>query len=259
MGFKDYMSPLNSPTFQWLTFLTLSNISCLRNNLINLSRMANLGALTIGQGVLTPDVGLEDGIVRAWSNAAAEADAFSMLRVLNLREQKHITPRIFAYLHRFPSLALLNFEACSTGIKNKEAALASGWRYKTGRMLNEHLSEIGKFDKTWDSAVHASFRAAGAYGIERLTAEGVEAVNSLPVLHFSLGAMPPDAGFTATGNYRLQCFERVKDWAPPADTQKSLKRSVSGATQPDGEPRKKSGVRASKLQSANDFFLGLGL
>lgn len=259
MGFNDYMTPLNSSAFQWLTFLTLSNITCLRNDLINLSRIANLGALTVGQGVLTPDVGLEDGIVRAWSNAAAEADAFSMLRVFNLREQKHITPRIFAYLHHFPSLALFNLEACMIGIKNKEAALASGWRYKTGRMLNEHLPEIGKFDKTWDSAVHACFRAGGAYSIERITAEGVEAINSLPVLHFSLGAVPPDAGFNDSGNYKLQCFERVKGWVLPAESQKSLKRSVSEVIQANGGPRKKPGIRASKLQSASDFFLGLGL
>jgi len=257
MGFNDYMTPLNSPAFQWLTFLTLSNITCLRNDLIALSRMANLGALTIGQGVLTPDVGLEDGIVRAWSSAAAEADAFSMLRVLNLREQKHVTQRIFTYLQHFPSLALFNLEACSIGIKNKETALASGWRYKTGRMLNEHLSEIGKFDKTWDSAVHACFRAAGAYGIEKMATEGVDAINALPVLHFSLGAMPLDAGFNASGNYKLQCFERVKGWAPPVETQKSWKRSVSEIAQPDGGPRKKPVIRASKQQSAGDFFLGL--
>lgn len=259
MGFNDYLTPLNSSAFQWLTFLTLSNITCLRNDLINLSRMTNLGVLTIGQGVLTPDVGLEDGIVRAWSNAAAEADAFSMLRVLNLREQKHLTPRVFTFLHRFPSLALFNLEACSIGIKDKQAALANGWRYKTGRMLNEYFSETGKIDKTWDSAVHACFRAGGAYGIEKMTAEGVEAINSLPVLHFSLGAMPPDAGFNTSGNCRLQCFSRVEGWAPPVEGQKSLERSVSEVAQPNGVPRKKPGVRASKLQSASDFFLGLSL
>jgi len=258
MGFNDYMTPLNSPAFQWLTFLTLSNITCLRNDLIALSRMANLGALTIGQGVLTPDVGLEDGVVRAWSNAAAEADAFSMLRVLNLREQKHITPRVFSYLHHFPSLALFNLEAYSISTKDREAALASGWKYKTGRMLNEHLSETGKFDKTWDSAVHACFRAAGAYGIERMTAEGVEAINSLPVLHFSLGAMPRDAGLNASGNYKLQCFERVKGWAPPVEGQKYSKPSISEVSHSSGGPRKKPVSRASKQQNARDFFLGLG-
>ena len=257
MAFNDYMAPLMSPSFQWLTFLTLSNITCHRIDLVKISRMPNLGALTVGQGVLAPDVGLEDGIVRAWSNAAAEADAFSMLRVLNLRGQNHITSRIFSYLHKFPSLALFNAEACSIGVKDKEVALAGGWKYKTGRILNDFLSEIGKVDKTWDSAVHACFRAAGAYSIERMTADGVEAINSLPVLHFSLGAAPPDAGFNASGNYTLQCFERVKGWTPPANVKKDLKRSMTEIAQPSGMPRKKPVIRASKQQSVDDFLLGL--
>ena len=254
MSLGDYTSPLISPSLQWLTFLTLSSITCPRNDLISLSRMSNLAVLTIGQGVLTPDVGLEDRIVRAWSNAAAEADAFSMLRVLNLREQKHITARIFQYLPKFPSLALLSLDACAVGNNDKEAALACGWKYKTGRILNEFLLDIGKVDNTWDSTVHACFRAAGAYSVESLTHEGVEAINSLPILHSSLGNKPPDVGLNTSGNYKLQCFERIKGWSPINE----FKRPVSQVIQEKSIPRKKPAIRASKQESVGDLFLGMG-
>lgn len=257
MGFNDYMGPLVSHSLDWLTFLTLSNITCFRGDLISLSRLSNLGVLTIGCGVSTPDIGLEDGVVRAWSNAAAEADAFSMLRVLNLREQKHVTARIFSYLCCFPSLGLVNFEACSVGIKDKGIASASAWKCKTGRLLNDFLSEIGKVDKTWDSAIHACFRAAGAYNVDRMTHGGVEAINSLPVLHFSLGAKPSDAGFNASGNYKLQCFERIQGWTPPVEISNERKRPNSQVAQSRSMPRKKPVVRASKQNSMGDLFLGL--
>ena len=258
MSFKDYVRPLISPSFRWLTFLTLSYITCLRSDLISLSQVSNFGALTISQGVLTPEIGLEDGVVRAWSSAAAEAGAFSMLRVLSFREQKHVTPKVFNYLNSFPSLALVGFEDCSVGRKDEDEALAYGWKYKTGRRLNEFPSEVGKVDETRDSAAHACFRAAGAYSVERMTAKGVEAINSLPVLHFSLGAKPRDAGFNANGNYKLQCFERIKGWTQLVEASKEPKRSLSQGVQVDRPARKKPVLRASKQQSANDFFLGLG-
>ena len=258
MSLEDYIRPLISPSFQWLTFLTLSHITCLRSDLISLSQVLNLGALTISQGILTPDIGLEDGVVRAWSSAAAEAGAFSMLRVLNFREQKYITSKVFNNLISFPSLALVSFEDCSVGVKDKEAALACGWKYKTGQRLNEFPSEVGKVSETWDSAVHACFCAAGAYSVERMTAKGVEATNSLPVLHFSLGAKPRDAGLNTNGKYKLQCFERIKGWTQLVEASKDTKRSLSQGVQEDGPARKKPVLRASKQQSANDFLLGLG-
>ena len=258
MSLEDYIRPLISPSFRWLTFLTLSHITCRRSDLISLSQVLNLGALTISQGILTPDIGLEDGVVRAWSSAAAETGAFSMLQVLNFREQKHITSKVFNYLNSFPSLALISFEDCSVGVKDKEAALACGWKRKTGRRLNEFPFETGKVNETWDSAVQACFRAAGPYSVERMTANGIEAIKSLPVLHFSLGAKPRDAGLSTNGSYKLQCFERIKGWTQFGESSKDPKQSLSQGVQVDGPARKKPVLRASKQQSANDFFLGLG-
>lgn len=258
MGFNDYVTPLTSSSFQWLTFLTLTNITCLRNDLIGLSRMSNLGALTIGKGVLTPDVGLEDSVIKAWGHAASEAGAFSMLRVLILRQQKHVTSRIFSYLDSFPCLALLSLEDCSIGIKDNGVSLGYGWRYRNGRILSNFLPENGKLDTSSDSVVHACFRAAGGYSVEKMTAEGVDAIDSLPVLHFSLGAAPADAAFSASGNFKMQCFEHVKDPKPSRPIANDRKRPTPETSQGIVVSRKKPAIRASKQQSAGNFFLGLG-
>ena len=256
MSLGDYVKPLVSDFCQWITFLTLSNVTVSRRDIINLSILANLGALTIGAEVLTPDVGLDDNIVRAWARAAAEANAFSLLRVLNLRKQKHLTPRAFQHLHNFPSLALLILDDCSIGPKDRQAAMNSGWSHRTRKMLNGFLPELEKVVVSWDSVVHACFRAGGAYAIENLTAEGVEALNALPVLHFNIGAVTSDAQLNAGGNYRLQCFERIANWSGP---QSSFKRSSDAAVPSEEGPRKKPMLRASKNHTTmGDLLSGFG-
>lgn len=262
MSLGDYTKPLISPSFQWITFLTLSNITISRQHLINLGNLVNVGVLTIGTGVLTPDGGLEDGVVRAWGRAAVEADAFSLLRVLNLRHQRHVTPKVFQYLHDFPLLSLFNLEDCSLGPKDKQAAMVAGWRYKTGKMLNDFLPVLGKVDATWDSVVHACFRAGGAYGVATVTAEGVDAINSLPVLHFTIGASPAatsDAGLNASGNYKLQCFERIARWVPPKTANpKAAKRPSNAVATSEGQSRKKPMLRGSRQQDMGDLLTGFG-
>ena len=260
MSLGDYTKPLISPSFQWITFLTLSNITISRKDLINLGNLVNLGVLTIGSGVLAPDVGLEDGVVRAWGRAAVEADAFSLLRVLNLRHQRHVTPKVFQYLRHFPLLSLFNLENCSLGSKDKQAAVSAGWRYKTGKILNDFLPVLGKVDATWDSVVHACFRAGGAYGIDSVTAEGVDAINALPVLHFTIGAShatTSNAGLNASGNYKLQCFERIANWFPPSNERpKAAKRPSNAIASSEGQPRKKPMLRGSRQQDMGDLLTG---
>ena len=258
MTLEGYIKPLVSASFQWITFLTLSNVTVSRRDVINLSTLVNLGALTIGSGVLTPDVGLEDGIVRAWARAAADAEVFSLLRVLNLRNQKDVTARIFQYLHDFPSLSVVGLDGCSIGVKNKQIAMSFGWRYTTGKMPNEHLAGSDKVDATWDSVTHACFRAAGAYSIETVTAEGVEAVNALPMLHLAVGAATSDAELNASGNYKLQCFERVAKWTPPVSSLEAQKRPIDAVDKYKGLARKRPKLRTSKKQTMGDWLMGFG-
>ena len=259
LALATYVTPITSPSFNWITFLTLSNITCSRADLVNVSKLTNIGALTIGRGVWIGETGPDDSIVRAWSRAAAEANAFSMLRVLVCRSKKEITPRSFTYFNQFPALALFIVEDCNFGLRDKEQARSLGWKYRTGKDLSEFFIGGGLTDHKWDSTMHASFRCGGAYGIEHLTAEGVEAIDSLPVLHFSLGGDPPDAALDLQTDGRTRCFQRVLRLVTVSMTQNAAaKRPVSEAVPVSGQPRKKPTIRSSKQQSFDDLLSGFG-
>lgn len=255
-NFSNYISPLISHSFHWITSLTLSHVACSRTNLVQLSRLVNLGVLTIGQGTICPEVGLDDSIIRAWSRAAVESDAFSMLRVLVCRSQKEITSRLFSYLASFPSLAFFNVEDCNIGSKDKKMASDAGWGYLVGKQLNEFLAKNGAQDYAWDSIVRSFFRGGGAYSIEQLSAEGVDAANALPVLHCSIGAAPLDAAIDVRGNQGIKSFQRIKNHTKtPMARTKILKRSGEELPQLSNLSRKKPAMRALKQQSMEHSLL----
>lgn len=250
-----YVKPLLSTSFHWIVHLTISNFAFSRAEIAGLSRLVNLGALTIGDS--PTDTFLNDGVVRAWARAATELGAFSMLRVLILKAQKEITPQSFAYLNQFPSLAFFNTENCMFGPRIKAEALALGWRYRTGKDLTDFLMKGGLTNPSWDSTVRALFRQAGAYNADRLGVQSAEAIGSLPVLHFCLGCPPEKAALDITTNERMRCFQRI--------CQKNLhnhitpvKRPLSVEQKSKNVPVKKPKVRLSRLQNFGDLLMGFG-
>ena len=143
MALSLYVNPLSTSEFQWITFLTLSNITCSRLDLINLSKLSNIGALTIGPGVEAPESGIDDRILRAWAHAAEESNSFSMLRVLMCRYQDQMSAAALEHLTRFPALAVIGVESCSIGSGQETAAQTLGWEYKTRVALGKFLLEGG--------------------------------------------------------------------------------------------------------------------
>lgn len=257
--FSNYISPLISHSFQWITSLTLSNISCSRTDLVQLSKLVNLGVLTIGEGTICPEVGLDDSIVRAWSRAAAESDAFRMLRVLVCLSQREFTTRLFSYLGSFPSLAIFAVQDCSIGLRDEMIALHAGWSYLSGIQLNETLAKNGAQDYAWDPIMQSFFRAGGAYSIEELSAEGVDAINALPILHLSIGVAPPDIAIDFRGKQGMTSFQRTKNNINiPITPANNLKRSIEELSQPSNLSRKKPAMRASKQQSLEQSLLEFG-
>ncbi|KAI4245727.1 MAG: hypothetical protein L6R40_002255 [Gallowayella cf. fulva] len=103
----EYTRHISSPSLTWITFLTLTSLSCTRTNLIQVSRLTNLGMLTIGTSDPVYDTGLEDNVVRAWGRAASEAGAFTKLRILVCRSQFNMTSKVFTYLQHLPALDML--------------------------------------------------------------------------------------------------------------------------------------------------------
>lgn len=238
--------------------------------MVKLSQLVNLGVLTVDRGVLCPEFGLEDSMVKAWERTAVELGAFSMLRALVFREQKDLSPRVFSYLQGFPGLALLILEDCSVGIKDTDIAIKAGWKYKYGRTLNNTSPETDGVDKAWNSVTHTIFRTAGAISSKRATvgsedlqdstmaADQVEAVNFLPVLHFSLGGNPRDAGLAANRNHKLQCFERAIGWMNSTmKSERVLKRPIDGLSPPSRSSKRTPVIRVSKQRDVNRWLAEL--
>lgn len=209
--------------------------------------------------MLCPEAGLDDSIVRAWGRAAAESDAFAMLRVLMCRSQREITTRSFSYLASFPSLAFFNVEDCSIGPKHRKTAFDAGWWYLVREQLDEFLAQNCAQDNSCGSIAESFFRGGGYYSMGRLNNEAIKAVNNLPVLHFSLGAAPSDAAVNAEGNNGMKSFRRIKSHISIANApSKELKRSSEGRPQSSESSRKKPVIRDSKTQSMQQLLAEFG-
>jgi hypothetical protein len=208
MALSLYVNPLSASEFQWITFLTLSNITCSRPDLINLSKLSNIGALTIGPGVEAPEFSIDDRLLRAWAHAAEESNSFSMLRVLMCRYQDQMSTAALEHLTRFPALAVFGVEACSIGSGQESAAQTLGWGYRAGAPLGRFLLEGGATESDWPSVLDACFSQGSRFCIEAATAEGVDAISSLPIVDFSVGAVPVGASVESMDEQNLQCFFR---------------------------------------------------
>ena len=258
-SFTSYTAPLISSSFHWITFLTLSFITCSRTDLLQLSRLVNLGVLSICEKVTCLEIGLDDSIVRSWGRAAAESDACSMLRVIACRSQRENHPRMLNYLNDFPSLALFAVEDCNIGPQDKRLALSLGWQYKTGVDLSKFINENGASSSTWDTVIHACFHGSGPFSVKRVGAEGVAAVDTLPVLHFSLGGAVSDAVVDVTGNRSMRAFHRMEVPIPVSvNPVKDLKRPVVQTSEPANQARKKPMMRSTKQQSMESMLMDFG-
>lgn len=222
MALADYINPLVSPSFQWLTFLTLSNIICSRADLIAIAKLDNIGALTIGKGVQAPDFGLDDGIVRAWAAAATDAGAFRTLRVLACSHQYLVTPTVFEHLTRLPALNLFLVEACKRIPRFEQP----NWAYQTGHDFGRKLlASKGGSRGLWDSFIHYSFTKSGK--LIKLGRElgDIDAQDAKPKLHFFLGVNPWFAAFEHIENMDMQCFFRK---TRPAEASQQLPAASNG-------------------------------
>ncbi|MCJ1471622.1 hypothetical protein MMC13_000262 [Lambiella insularis] len=258
MELSHYLKPINSPSFQWITFLSLSHLTCSYTDLINVSKLNNLGALTIDHGVeVSLDKGVDDSLVRAWSRAATESGSFSRLLVIACRMQKIITARIFQYLTSFSALALFLVEDCNIGPKDKPLAQALGWNYSTGKDLREVLVQSGVRNNAWDSVIHACHKKATEIAIASAAPRDAKSTSSLSVLHFALGGAPTDAMTDVKGDRHLRCFHRA---VPPNPEKRVLQ--VPAKRLPDELPRsqpfKKRIVKTMRKQHAGSCLTEFG-
>ena len=225
MSLPDYIKPATAPSFEWITLLTLNDVTCSRTELVNISKLSNLGALTIGQNVKTADGGLDDSLLRAWARAAAESSSFTMLRVLACRKQRGMTNVLFQHISHFPVLSIFVVEGCGIGVREKPVVKSLGWRYKTGQALTNFLIAGGCKDDNWSSVMHALFIQGSEYCTDWMTAKGVEAVNSLPLLGFDIGGRSAIAVRDGTRKQSTHLFHRP--YVPPVQEPNTKKRRLS--------------------------------
>ena len=223
-----------------------------RTDLVQISKLTNLGVLTIGQNVTT----IDDSIVRGWGRTASSSDAFGLLRVLNCQSQKDITAGVFAHLNQFPALSVFNVKDCKFGPKHRHSARNYGWNNRPGKDLSDWLVEGGTTGAGWDSIVHADFQLGGAFSEERLTAEGVEAIDAMPVLHVSVGAAQSDEPVDVIGDGSLFYRERIDTIRFP--NKRRLSQDIAPSIKMTRRKTTSRVVRASKQQNMEDLLTGFG-
>ena len=127
-------------------------------------------------------------------------------------------------------------------------ARSHGWNYGMCKSPSDLPVKGG-------TTVHASFRLAGVISGRTLRAEGVEAINAIPVLHMVIGATQPDVLVDTAGDGSLRSFSR--EWVDMTGSR--CKNQLSQTLAPSIKiSRCKPTVRASKQQNMVDFMAGFG-
>ncbi|KAI9777714.1 MAG: hypothetical protein M1839_008633 [Geoglossum umbratile] len=260
-----YITPIVSEPCYWITHLTISNVIFSRTELVNLSKLVNIGALDILASPRYPQTSLdtmEDGIVRAWSRATREEGAFSKLRVLMLRYHTEITPRSLEYINSFPSLMLYNVTGCSITAKSEDKAHKLGWTCETGKDLLEALQRDKEMARSWDLPIHAYFRRAGALeALDQSKAKTVECIDKLPVLNFRIGPNASEDLFTNLLSSDMLFFQRL----PPDEIDAASEGEAgkkcgpgNGRSSSSSPPLKRRKLRVSKHKNFEELLKEFG-
>ncbi|KAL9586713.1 MAG: hypothetical protein Q9212_000721 [Teloschistes hypoglaucus] len=257
MRLCDGIKPMTSPSFAWITFLALANICLTREELIRISRVANLGMLTINPlygDYIGQDIGLDNNLVRAWGRAASEAGAFSKLRILVLNDVtcRFLTDSVFKYLRGFPALGMLLVPAEFQDIFD-DTAVAHGWY----RIKNSELrgTPFESESCTWQDIYTDCFNDDGTFDLVKLENLQSPIGNAPPVLDVVYGKTKNDHYSKLMprnhfGKEILQIFIRTKGWRDRTvrilnDDKKRIR-----PTHPDSHEssKKKRAMRSSKQQ-----------
>ena len=110
----------------------------------------------------------------------------------------------------------------------------------------------------WDSIVHADFQLGGAFSEERLTAEGVETIDAIPVLHVSVGAAQSDEPVDVTGDGSLRTFYRERIDTIRFPNKRRLSQDIAPSIKMTRRKTTLRVVRASKQQNMEDLLTGFG-
>jgi hypothetical protein len=258
------VTPIVSESFHWITHLSISNVIFSRTELVNLSKLVNIGALDILASPRCPRTSLdtmEDGIIRAWSRAATEDGAFSKLRVLMLRYHTEVTPRSLEYINCFPSLMLYNVTGCSITTKSEGKANKLGWTCEAGKDLLEALQRDKEMAQSWDLPIHACFRRAGVLAaLDQSKVEPVQRIDKLPVLNFRIGPNASEDLFANLLNSDMLFFQRLSpdDIGAASENEAGKKGGPEKGRSESSPPLKKRKIKVSKHKNFEELLKEFG-
>ncbi len=208
----SYLEGIISPNYQWLTHLTLLNVTIPRTSLIQVASVTNLVALAVGPNVLAPDIGVDDSLIRTWSRSASMG-AFHSLRVLVLREQIHVSARVFEYLMSFPALAIFATNSVrGSGLSHKNNALSFGWKHRKDKSTEEGRNLGRRKDRSgWDELLQELIKLSGTVDAETLSNRNVRVLDMVPVIHLAVGGYSDNANLARSEGGPRHIWNRVSN------------------------------------------------
>jgi hypothetical protein len=125
-----HLTAIVSPSFEWITCLTICDTPNYRQGWGQLAQLGNLVMLRIENWKLNFGT-IDDVVVREWGRAAREGRAFSQLRMVMLRNHTAITFGALDDFAYFPRLRILHL-ACQTLDAKQANAKVKDKRWRWG-------------------------------------------------------------------------------------------------------------------------------
>ncbi|KAI0150829.1 hypothetical protein GGR57DRAFT_184414 [Xylariaceae sp. FL1272] len=146
---SEYLSPLASDTFEFLTHLTIAGrVNVETHDLLQLGQLRNLAVLEFIEPLLNHDVPTEfprvsDSIVREW---ARQTDPFPLLRILRVWGCHFTTTRSLQYLDAFPSLVVYDVAGKKNDWRDRDNYSAY-WICRTNKVSRQIIKHLAKYAK----------------------------------------------------------------------------------------------------------------
>ncbi|KAL8870729.1 MAG: hypothetical protein Q9174_003289 [Haloplaca sp. 1 TL-2023] len=238
-----------SPSFSWVTFLTVGQSSLLQDvDLLSISRLPNLGMLSL------VDLGreaLRDSLVRAWSRAASEAGAFSKMRIFRCDSKNCFTSQTFFYLKALPVLRMLLFS---------RASLPSGMdEIRAHWQLMRDLDGNGPHSNSWHDVYNSDLCNGRVETPGQGSAQCPDGSTEPPALALLYGQVQAPALSVLVGHRDSQVFIRQER---AIDNGKCVlqfgEEEQHGINHTNGSGKKKRAVRQSKQRTMGDMLAEFG-
>ncbi|KAL4921591.1 hypothetical protein BDW62DRAFT_174024 [Aspergillus aurantiobrunneus] len=243
---RDYLGLTKSDTLSWRVILTLAASYARVPELVEISEIKNLVALDIAtpaQPHALPETdiqitALSDRIVRAWSEVAQAAGAFSHLRVLILRHQSALSDVTLHYLKAFPNLQSVIVFECS-GI----------------------TSAFSKGDVDgWAIAETEQSAPGSLYGLYEASCKAFDSEDSTPaqtpILDFQIGQMRSKARgrHPHSAMHLRRTADAPKRVEPEPNTRKRKEVGASDSRREQSQPRKGKAVMKDRTKDIGDML-----